>query len=231
MVRALASSVVLASLAVACGGGSGPAAATPPASAPTPAPVARYRVSFDATWAVASHPVDFPAGAHFSPLVGATHSAGISFWTPGEDASAGIEAMAELGRTSPLDAEIQAAIDAGRASRLVRGGALDVSPGSLALEIEADRDHPLVTLVTMVAPSPDWFVGVSGLALIEGGDWVAERTVALYPWDAGTDDGVTYSSPDRDTQPRQPIRLLAGAPVEAGGGVAPFGSFTFRRLP
>jgi hypothetical protein len=138
--------------------------------------------------------------------------------------------MAEQGRTSPLDAEVQAAIGAGTAYSLIQGGAIARSPGTASAEFEIGRDHSLVSLVSMVAPSPDWFVGVDSLNLVEGGDWVAEKTVTLYPWDAGTDSGPTYASPDRDTQPRQPVRLLEGHPVALGGTVAPFGTFTFRRV-
>ena len=46
----------------------------------------------------------------------------------------------------------------------------------------------------MVAPSPDWFVGVSGLPLFENGQWVEERRIDLVPWDAGTDSGTTFES-------------------------------------
>ena len=83
---------------------------------------------------------------------------------------------------------------AGTAEHLLAGGNLRGSPGSTQLEFEVSRDYPLVTLVTMVAPSPDWFVGVSALALFENGDWVREKEVALVPWDAGTDSGVTFLS-------------------------------------
>jgi hypothetical protein len=73
-------------------------------------------------------------------------------------------------------------------------------------------------------------VGVDSLSLVEGGDWAAEKSVTLYPWDAGTDSGPTYVSPDDDTQPRQGIHPLQGYPVAVGGAVAPFGTFTFRRV-
>lgn len=51
------------------------------------------------------------------------------------------------------------------------------------------------------------------------------------PYDAGTDDGATYEAPDRDTQPRSAIGRLDDRPVREAGVVAPFGTFTFRRLP
>jgi hypothetical protein len=224
-------------MAAACGGGAGPTSPTPSAPAPTPAPsptptaaVARYEVTFDSTWDAGTHPVDFPRNPHFSPLVGATHSSRARFWMPGGPASAGIEAMAELGRTSPLDEEVRAAIAASTAYGLIQGGGIPRSPGQVSTQFEIGREQPLVSLVSMVAPSPDWFVGVDSLSLVEGGDWVAERVVTLYPWDAGTDDGATYTSPDADSQPRQPIRTLKRPPVAQGGTVAPFGTFSFRRI-
>jgi Spondin_N len=229
-------SLVALGVAVACGGGDpspgSPTAVVPaPAPVPTPtAPKARYEVTFESTWRRETHPADFPADPHFSRLIGGTHSSRVRFWMAGRPASPGIRAMAEQGRTSPLDVEVQAAIAAGTAYSLIQGGAIDRSPGVATAEFEIGRDHPLVSLVTMVAPSPDWFVGTDSLSLVEGGDWVAETSVTLYPWDAGTDSGATYASPDLATQPRQEIHALEGHPVALGGVVAPFASFSFRRV-
>jgi hypothetical protein len=153
----------------------------------------------------------------------------VRFWQAGAQASPGIKDMAERGRTSPLDSEVQAAIAAGTAYSLILGGAIDRVPGEATAEFEIGREHPLVSLVSMVAPSPDWFVGTDSVSLVEGGDWVAEKVVTLYPWDAGTDSGPTYAAPDQASQPRQAIHLLEGHPVALGGAVAPFGTFTFRR--
>jgi len=238
MTRYVAYGLSLAALAAlsACGGGdsslAGPSPALPaPTPVPTPTAVtARYSVTFESAWSRATHPTDYPSSAHFSRLVGGTHSSRVRFWTPGGTASPGIKDMAERGRTSPLDAEVQAAIAAGTAYSLIIGGAIDRLPGDAAAEFEIGREHPLVSLVSMVAPSPDWFVGVDSLSLVEGGDWVAEKLVTLFPWDAGTDGGPTYAAPDQPSQPRQAIRLLEGYPVAEAGVVAPFGSFRFRRV-
>ncbi len=230
-----ATAVVVAALAGACGGGS---SVTEPTSLPTatPAPAlpdarARYRVTLDATWDAATHPVQFPTDPHFSPLIGGTHSDQVVFWAPGAVASPGIEAMAEEGRVSPFDAEIEAALAAGTAEGLIRGGGIFPSPGAVSVEFQIGRDRPLVTLVAMIAPSPDWFIGVHGLSLIDNGDWVDEMTVPLPGYDAGTDSGTTYRARNSDTAPPEPIRQLEGPPVESGGMVAPFGTLTFVRLP
>jgi hypothetical protein len=45
----------------------------------------------------------------------------------------------------------------------------------------------------MIDPSPDWIVGVSSLELcLRNCSWVESKILNLYPWDAGTDDGITY---------------------------------------
>lgn len=138
--------------------------------------------------------------------------------------------MAEGGRTTPLDQEVSAAIAAGTAQHLLRGDPLNAVPGAVTLELEISQSHPLVTVVTMIAPSPDWFVGVSGLPLFVDGQWVDERTIPLEPWDAGTDSGVTFTSADLMTAPPQPVSRILGAPLSPGGRVTPLGTFRFQRL-
>lgn len=194
-----------------------------------PAQHARYRVTFEATWSSQTHPDSFPPGAHFSPLIGGTHNQQVSFWQEGEPASPGIEAMAERGLTSPLDSEVQAAIGEGTAGAVLRGSGTS-SPGSVAFEFEVDLAFPLVTLVTMVAPSPDWFVGVSSLPLFSDGQWLQRMVVSLQPYDAGTDSGISFLSPNDDTQPQQPIQELTGAPFLNQDEVLALGTFTFTRI-
>jgi hypothetical protein len=224
----------LLSILSACGGGSPavPSAAPEPTSTPAPPPAAtaRYRVTFEASWSAATHPTDFPGNAHFSGLIGGTHGPAVSFWQEGDLATEGIRLMAERGRQSPLDLEVGAAIGAGTAQHVLAGDDVPRSPGSASLEFDIGRDFPLVTLVTMVAPSPDWFVGVSGLSLIENGSWVSEKVVQLHPYDAGTDSGITFSSADIVTQPREPIHRISMGPLAEAAAVPDLGTFTFRRL-
>ena len=176
-----------------------------------PAPdSAVYRIVFEATWSRQTHPTDFPSGPHFSPLIGAVHSGRASFWELGETSSRGMESMAETGATSLLTGEINAEIPANALAVISGSGAR--SPGTVTIrDVVVRLDDPLITLVTMIAPSPDWFVGVTGYSLLNGlGHWTDERTVVLYPLDAGTDSGPSYSSPDDDTSPREPIHNLRG---------------------
>lgn len=187
---------------------------------------AEYEVTFTATWSSTSHPMGFPSNAHFSRLVGGVHDSSVTFWEDGGMASVGIERMAEDGLTIPLSGEVEDAIAAGNAMQVLLGDGIG-SPGSTSISFEVSREFPLVTLVTMLAPSPDWFVGVSGLNLFENGNWVNQKVVTLFTYDAGTDSGAVYTSPNQDTVPQEPIRVLDTGAFANG---KPVGTYTFTRL-
>ena len=193
---------------------------------------ARYQVVFNATWSQQTLPTNWPANAHFSGLVGGTHNANVHFWRDGETASEGIRLMAELGQKTTLLNEIAPAITTGTAHFQLSGGGISPSPGSVSLTFPQPmtRDYPLITLVSMIAPSPDWFVGVDSLNMIENGQWVTNKTVTLYGRDAGTDSGLTFTSPDQVTVPRGVVTAFTGFPALQDGVIVPFGAFTFTRL-
>ena len=193
---------------------------------------ARYQVVFNATWSQATHPTNWPSGAHWSGLVGGTHSEAVHFWREGETASEGIRIMAETGGKSTLLGEIAPAIANGTAQMQLSGGGIGTSPGSVSLVFPEAmrRDFPLVTLVSMIAPSPDWFVGVDSLSLIEDGEWVTNKVATLYGFDASTDSGASYSSANSVTVPRGLITRFTGFPAIQNGVIVPFGNFTFTRL-
>lgn len=176
-----------------------------------------------------THPQDAPDNPHYSALIGVTHNSGVAFWVPGSPATEGIRRMAESGLNLALDTEIRTANAAATAQHLLLGSTL-ASPGATSFEFEVSQTHPLVTLVTMVAPSPDWFVGVSALPMFENDAWIERRVIQLAPWDAGTDSGATFRAPDIDTRPRQPISLISTPPLAVNGAVTPLGTFTFTRL-
>jgi len=196
------------------------------AAGPIWATSVEYEVTFDATWSSATHPQAIPAGAHFSPLIGATHNDQVTFWQSGEVATPGIERMAETGGRSTLQAEIDAAISAGNARSQILGSGTG-TPNTISMSFEIDSDFPLVTLVTMIAPSPDWFVGVAGVNLRENNNWIQELTLDLLPYDAGTDSGTSFTSPNLDTNPRGVISRL-GSPFD---DTTPLGTITFTLVP
>ncbi|MFG0258858.1 MAG: spondin domain-containing protein [Phycisphaerales bacterium JB041] len=190
--------------------------------------IATYRVDFDAAWSADNHPLDFPNNPHFSGLIGGTHHAGVHFWQEGALASPGIESMAETGSKSALTAEVNAAIGTGEAEYLLSGPGLGNSPGTVSMTFQVSASHPLASIVTMIAPSPDWFVGVDSQPLALAGVWQDQVVVSLAPYDSGTDSGTSYNSLNQDTQPPEPIYNLSDEyPFE---GTPPLGTFTFTLL-
>lgn len=189
---------------------------------------AEYEISFVSTWSSDTHPYNFPNNPHFSGLIGVTHDNNVSFWEEGKLASPGIQNMAETGSKDPLNYEINDAIDRGYAFTKLSGEGISKSPGSVSLTFRTTEKYPLVTLVSMVAPSPDWFVGISGLNLFENGNWIEEKTVLLYPYDAGTDSGVTFTSDNVATIPPEPIHTLNENTLP-GSSIA-YGKFVFKKV-
>ena len=188
---------------------------------------ATYDLTFTATWTSSTHPTNFPPNPHFSGMIGGTHDSTVSFWDTGAIASEGIKRMAELGSKGPLRNEINQAISALNAGGIVEGSVMN-SPGSQTITFDIRPSWNRVTVTSMVAPSPDWFVGVSGLDLLgSDGDWVDSLEVDLFVYDAGTDSGSDYTSPNQETIPREPISRITSSPFLVDGSVKPVGTFRF----
>lgn len=59
--------------------------------------------------------------------------------------------------------------------------------------VRLTMDHPYLSIATMLAPSPDWFTGISSWNAVSDGTWYDSFSIETYPWDAGTEAGSTYS--------------------------------------
>ncbi len=166
---------------------------------------ARYRLRFEASWSDTTHPLNFPNNPHFSGLVGAVHNEQVRFWEPGQMATDGIQQMAETGNKSDLRLEVQAAIDNGSALMLIDGGGVASSPGTVSIDFEVSQDFPQITVTSMLAPSPDWFIGLHNHSLLVNGNFMGSHSIELVLYDAGSDSGARYSSPNETTSPLSPI--------------------------
>ena len=188
-----------------------------PESEPECPDAATYGVTFRAVWNASSHGSrpPFPSNPHFSRVAAAVHVREVSFWNSGEIATPGIETMAETGSVSALCREIAAEEDSGRSSSCMNGSEPSFSsPGSASFQLEAKTELPRLTLVSMIAPSPDWFVGVSGMPLREeDGCWMEAIEVELVGYDSGTDSGATFTAPNADLTPHEPIGLIQELPA------------------
>lgn len=67
----------------------------------------------------------------------------------------------------------------------------------------------MISVASMFGPSPDWVVGVSKLNLCRKDcSWTKSEIIDLYPWDAGTDNGISYMSPNSETTPREKMKPI-----------------------
>ncbi|XP_030644468.1 spondin-1b [Chanos chanos] len=175
---------------------------------------AKYRLTFYGNWSEKMFPKDYPRRAnHWSALIGASHSKKYILWEYGGYASEGVKQVAELGSPVKMEGEIRQKGD--DVLTVIKTKAqwpawqpLNVRAAPSA-EFSVDRTRHLMSFLTMLGPSPDWNVGLSAedLCTKECG-WVQKLIKDLVPWDAGTDSGVTYESPNRPTVPQERIRPL-----------------------
>ena len=166
---------------------------------------ATYTMTFEGLWTVDDiTDIVMPGGAHFTEVIGATHNSDTTLWASGGMASAGVEDVAELGVVSALVSEIGRNANA---DVIVRAGSSVNAPTrTVSGTFTMTASHPLVSVLSMVAPSPDWFVGVSTLRLYDNG-W-RNRVVDLYPYDAGTEEGSGWSLSNAATIPQGVIASI-----------------------
>ncbi|XP_037814120.1 spondin-1 [Lucilia sericata] len=173
---------------------------------------AKYELTFEGKWSRHTHPKDFPANSwqtRFSDIIGASHTVDYRFWEYGKNASEGLREVAEHGSTRTLESELKEKSDQIRTIIKARGITYPNITGKTFAVFRVDSKHHLISLVSMIDPSPDWIVGVSGLELcLPNCTWVEKKVHNLYPWDAGTDSGPSYTSADQPQLPPDVIRRI-----------------------
>ncbi|WP_231098073.1 spondin domain-containing protein [Pseudoalteromonas luteoviolacea] len=180
----------------------------------TPAPAATsvtYELKFTQTWELTTFPTNYPNGTHFSPMIGLIHNDQGRIFQRDSTASAGIVSMAETGSKTLLKGETSDIQNLGHSSYLIDEAGIPHGSKSVTLTFEASQTYPHLSIVSMVAPSPDWFIGIDSLLLFNDNQWVDEQTIQLKVYDAGSDNGVTFSAADSTTDPQTPITLLNSA--------------------
>jgi len=192
---------------------------------------ADYEITVTGLWTADRFPLEYPkagvlTGPHFSGVIGASHNGEFMLFQTGAQPSPGLERLSEEGKHSPLDSEIKAAIVGGKAGALFESDPIKDFGKTATSKVHVTSAFPEVSAVAMIAPSPDWFAGVEGVSLMEGGAFVAEKTVDLYAYDSGGDAGTTYGADDQDTKPKQ--QTMAASARHFGG--KPVARITFRKL-
>lgn len=181
-----------------------------------------YNITVTTNWNATDH-TTVPGSAHWSNLVGATHSTPNKFMSIGNLASTGIKNVAEFGSNAAIKTEINDAINIdGDADQLLEDTAGFLPFGAIGTSgftnLTVSADFPLVSLVSMVAPSPDWFIAVNSESLRTGNPainngWKDDYTIDVFAYDSGTDDGLDYTSANAPSTPFVNISMVSSAPI------------------
>ncbi|XP_044537361.1 spondin-2 [Gracilinanus agilis] len=189
----------------------------------------RYSIAFTGKWSQTAFPKQYPLfrpPAQWSSLLGATHSSDYSMWKKDEYASNGVRDFAEKGEAWELMKEIEAAGEKIQSVHSVfSASAIPSGTGQTSTQLEAHSRHSLVSFLVRIVPSPDWFVGVDSVNLCEGNRWKEQVTMDLFPYDAGTDSGFTFSSPNFATIPQDTVKEITSSSPSH-----PANSFYYPRL-
>jgi len=193
---------------------------------------ANYKLELVIDWSAELNPFDYPGrGAHTSSLIGLTHDKSFILFEDGATASSGLELVAENGRSGILKAQFEELKRKDRIGAVVESDGIKAVPGKFSTTFSTTQTHPLLSVITMLAPSPDWFTGVSAVQLHSKDGWVDVVKLPLWVWDAGTDSGDTYLAENADTQPRESTRLLSTQHFLNGDGLLKFGTISVERQP
>lgn len=97
---------------------------------------------------------------------------------------------------------------------IVNAGAPTMPGGTTSLILDVDCEHSFVTVIGMIAPSPDWIVQVNNRNLVDTrGRFVYSVSGDMIAYDAGVDSGREFTDPsdaslDIPTLPRDNIAPL-----------------------
>lgn len=191
---------------------------------------AHYRVRVTLNWTPVDFPHDYPDNPHFSRFIGMTHNDRYTLFEDGQTASTGLGLVATNGRVSVLKAELEEMARRKRIGSVVEADALKSGTGAVDMAVTVTTDHNRFSFVTMVAPSPDWITGVSGIILNPKGVWRDTMTLPLWVWDAGVDGGKSLHSADDPLPVKENLRLSAAPYFLYETGLKPIGSVRFDRL-
>ena len=209
---------------------------------------ATYSCKFTNRWSGARHPVMYPSDAHWSWPMLVSHNENYEMWSPGSFATLGVEKVAEVryvlrsilkmsfleipdtivakrfrlyeqtGSTHDIINEIQGAGSA--TGDYVRGRVTFNSDTQEQTfdSIIMSSNVPLLSTITMIADSPDWFSGFYDFNTVaESGFWYRSFAIDTYPWDAGTEKGKKYKLNNQAEDPHLPIIQFTVDTVPSNG--------------
>ena len=167
---------------------------------------AKYTIEITGKWTEPDFTV--PVGVHFTSVAGMVHNNSTYLWRIGTNASLGVENVAETGSTTNLRSEIDSIVAKGLAISLVVINAPSPN-GKTKTAIYCNSNFSRISFQSMIAPSPDWFIGLDAFNLYPNNQWISDTTINLYVNDAGTEDGDVFGYNNPATIPQENIQQLS----------------------
>ncbi|XP_072932373.1 spondin-1-like [Epargyreus clarus] len=167
--------------------------------------MAVYKVTVKFLWSETAFPKDYPLQrpkAQWSPIFGQSHNSSYTLYHVGDVAKPSVRNFAQYGK---LDGLIEEGEEDPKVYDQFSAPAVGAGTGETGNMVFVDGGHSLVSLISRIIPSPDWFIGVDSLDLCIDESWVDQLTLDLQPLDAGAASGLTFTAPRWETVPPEPV--------------------------
>ena len=189
---------------------------------------ATYELTFTSLWNAGDHG-EMPTGAHFSSLVISVHTEDYALFPIDELTGPALEPVAELGVTTQIEAKLKSEASKGTVENYLIGEnqSVPATPVKKYTVKVFSTKASLLSLVSMIAPSPDWVVGVDSLELLnEEGNFIEDTgDIDLFAYDAGTEEGDSFTIHNEATPVPTPIARLSG-----DGFTEPFARLRLKKI-
>merc|ERR1711936_332796 len=187
----------------------------------SPDKLAVYRMSLSTHWSEDSFPKHYPQWrppAQWSKTIGYSHDGSAPLFRPGYVVSEGVRQFVEKGDSEVLERE------SGNFTLLdvVVAPSIEQGEGRTEALVFVDGNHTKVSFITAIVPSPDWFIGLDSVDLCTDDEWIDTIKIEVGPMDAGTDNGLTFTSPNWATEPRDEVVTITNTSPDH-----PAGSFNY----
>lgn len=169
---------------------------------------ATYSMKVTMQWTMPQFTV--PGGAHVTTIIGMVHSKDTFLWKENIYATLGLEDVAEMGNTTKMNAELDVIISALKAGSKFQLPAPPIN-GSSEVTLKLSTAYPNVSFASMIAPTPDWFLGISNISLVKDNRWLDSLILPVRVYDAGTEQGNVFSLNNPATIPQEVVNILTPA--------------------
>lgn len=165
--------------------------------------MAKYRVTFISYWGNNKSQINSPKNPHTGNMFLTLSNDNFKLFEINKLATKAISNTSIYGEISDLMDQTYNNFNVGK----VYTASVLSTPNEYSFIIEADSYNRHLSFITKIAPSPDWFAGVSNTNLIRAGNWVDNLVVPLFVYDAGTICGNGFNDKNYIRPHPNPISL------------------------